>query len=228
MLEDREYMRRPNYGMSRWRSVTVTLLIINVAVFIGQTLLGRAIPWDDFALSYAGLRRGYVWQLLTFQFLHGGLLHLLLNSIGIFTFGLAVEQFLGAKRFLQLYFLSGALGGLVHVLGSLIWPTHFGVIVQGDFRLYIPVVGASAGLFGLIAAFATMFPERNLTVFLFFVLPVTVSAKVLLAVSAGLSILGVMIDKSNVAHGAHAGGMLGGWLVLRFYEKRVAKPISQH
>ena len=59
-------------------------------------------------------------------------------------------------------------------------PQHFGVIVQGDYRLYIPVVGASAGLFGLIAAFATMFPERNLTVLLFFVLPVTVSAKVLL------------------------------------------------
>ena len=72
----------------------------------------------------------------------------------------------------------------------------------------------------MIAAFALMFPERNLTIFLFFVFPVTVSAKVLLGVSVGISILGVLIDKGNVAHGAHAGGMLGGWLMLRFYARR--------
>lgn len=223
MLDDREYMRSPNYGLNPWRSVTVTLLIINVAVFLVQSLLPRSFPLDEyFGLSYAGLRHGYVWQLLSFQFLHGGLLHLILNSFGIFTFGLAVEQFLGAKRFLQLYLISGVVGGVVHVLGSLVLPQHFGVIVQGDYRLYIPVVGASAGLFGLIAAFATMFPERNLTVLLFFVFPVTVSAKVLLGVSAGVSILGVIIDKGNVAHGAHAGGMLGGWMMLRYFAWRSA------
>lgn len=223
MLDDREYMRSPDYGLNPWRSVTVTLLIINVVVFVAQLLFARTFAWDDyFGLSYAGLHRGYVWQLLTFQFLHGGLLHLVLNSIGIFTFGLAVEQFLGPKRFLQLYLISGVVGGVVHVLGGLVLPQHFGVIVQGDYRLYIPVVGASAGLFGLIAAFATMFPERNLTVLLFFVFPVTVSAKVLLGVSAGISILGVIIDKGNVAHGAHAGGMLGGWLMLRYFARRPA------
>jgi len=111
----------------------------------------------------------------------------------------------------------------VDVAGGLISPQHFGVIMQGEYRLYIPVVGASAGLFGLIAAFATMFPERNLTVFLFFVIPVTVSAKVLLGVSAGISVLGVLIDKGNVAHGAHAGGMLGGWLMLKFFARQAVR-----
>jgi hypothetical protein len=85
-------------------------------------------------------------------------------------------------------------------------------------------VGASAGVFGLIAAFATMFPERNLTVYLFFVFPVTVSAKVLLGVSIGISVLGILVDKGNIAHGAHAGGMLGGWLMLRFFARPSTRP----
>jgi membrane associated rhomboid family serine protease len=226
MLEDRDYMRRPEYGMSLWRSVTVALLLINVAAFIGLKYWPPSFRVDDyFGLSYAGLRRGYIWQLFTFQFLHGGWLHLILNSIGIFTFGLAVEQFLGAKRFLQLYLLSGVVGGLVHVLGGLVLPQHFGVIVQGEYRLYVPVVGASAGLFGLIAAFATMYPERDLTVFLFFVFPIRVSAKVLASVFLGISILGMIIqktssDKSNIAHGAHAGGLLAGWLFVRHLSPR--------
>ncbi len=224
MLEDRDYMRAPEYGASRWRSVTATLLIINVVVFVVQTLAPRILPLDYFGLSYAGLHRGFVWQLVTFQFLHGGFFHLLLNSLGIFTFGLAVEQMLGPRRYLQLYLVSGLVGGLVHVLGGLILPQQFGVIVQGEFRLYVPVVGASAGLFGLIAAFATMFPERNLTVYLFFVFPVTVSAKVLLGVSVGISVLGILVDKGNIAHGAHAGGMLGGWVMLRFFARPPARP----
>lgn len=224
MLEDRHYMRSPEYGASRWRTVTVTLLIINFVVFLVQMLAPRILPLDLFGLSYAGLHRGFVWQLLTFQFLHGGFLHLLLNSLCIFTFGLAVEQMLGPKRFLQLYLVSGVVGGLVHVLGGLILPQQFGVIVQGELRFYIPVVGASAGVFGLIAAFATMFPERNLTIYLFFVFPVTVSAKVLLGVSVGISVLGILVDKGNIAHGAHAGGMLGGWLMLRLFARPPTRP----
>ena len=88
---------------------------------------------------------------------------------------------------------------------------------------YVPMVGASAGLFGLIAAFATMFPERDLTVYLFFVLPVTVSARVLLLVSLGISILGIIMGGGNVAHAAHAGGMLGGWLMLHYYRRQMVR-----
>lgn len=224
MLEDRDYMREPaNYGASRWKTATAILLIINVAVFLLENLAPRLIPSTYLGLSWAGLSHGYVWQLLTFQFLHANLLHLLLNSLGVFSFGFAVEHFLGRKRFLQLYLLSGALGGLVHALGSLAWPSHFGVISDAFGKYYIPMVGASAGLFGLIAAFALMFPERDLTVFLFFVFPVTVSAKVLLGVCAGITALGILFDKSNVAHGAHAGGMLGGWLMLQFFARRARR-----
>ena len=227
MIESRDYMREPEYrpNANRWKTATGILLIINVVVFVCQSLMSeiaRDIPVDHYlGLSIAGLVKGYVWQFFTFQFLHGSVLHLLLNSLGLFTFGHAVEQFLGVKRFVLLYLISGVIGGFVHCLGGLIWPTHFGVIVDVFHQLhYTPMVGASAGLFGLIAAFALMFPERDLTILLFFVFPVTVSAKVLLGVSAGISVLGVLIDKGNVAHGAHAGGMLGGWLMLRYFARR--------
>lgn len=224
MLEDRDYMREnSNYGANRWQSATAILLIINVAVFVLEKIAPRLIPSNYLGLSWTGLSHGYVWQLLTFQFLHANILHLVLNSVGVFSFGFAVEHFLGRKRFLLLYLISGALGGLVHALGSLAWPSHFGVIVDSFGKYYIPMVGASAGLFGLIAAFALMFPERDLTVYLFFVFPITVSAKVLLGVCAGITALGVLFDKSNVAHGAHAGGMLGGWLMLRFFARHATR-----
>jgi hypothetical protein len=105
---------------------------------------------------------------------------------------------------------------LVHVLGSFVFPSHFGAEVIGNQTFYSPVVGASAGLFGLIAAFATLFPKQELTVYLFFVLPVTVTARVLVGVSAGIGLLGLLLAGDNVAHGAHLGGMLMGYLFVRF------------
>jgi membrane associated rhomboid family serine protease len=227
MLDERDYMREPaRYrAPSRWRSATAFLLLTNAVVFLGQMLVQASWPRfylvDYLGLSYAGLIHGYVWQLLTYQFLHGGLLHLLFNSFGLFAFGLAVEHHLGVRRFVTLYLVSGVVGGLVHVLGSLVWPSHFGVIVDAYGKFYVPMVGASAGLFGLVAAFALMFPNQELRLL---IPPVTVSAKVLLGVSIGISALGILIDKSNVAHGAHAGGILGGWLMLRYYARQAARP----
>lgn len=213
MLEDRDYMRASDYGQNRWRTATAVILIVNAVVFLIEALVPRQFPSGYLGLSWEGLCHGYVWQLLTFQFLHAGPLHLLLNSLGLFSFGFAVEQFLGVKRFLWLYLLSGVLGGLLQVLGQALLPGIMGIGM---------VVGASAGLFGLIAAFALMFPEHDLTVYILFVFPVTVSARVLASVFLSISILGIVLEatgigRSSVAHGAHAGGMFGGWLMLRFF-----------
>ncbi|HNQ72082.1 MAG TPA: rhomboid family intramembrane serine protease [Verrucomicrobiota bacterium] len=225
MLGDRDYMRSERvYGRaSRWKTATAAILIFNAAVFLIEALAPRLFPTDYLSLSWLGLRHGYLWQLFTFQFLHAGLLHLVLNSIGIYFFGFAVEEALGTKRFVWLYLASGVIGGLVHVAGSLVLPSRFGVMVHEGLHLYTPVVGASAGVFGLITAYALMFPHRELTVLLFFVIPVTVSARVLLGVSLGISLLGILIDNGRVAHGAHAGGILGGWLMLRWLTR--PKPV---
>src|ERR1700733_15119877 len=104
MLEDRDYMRQPEYHTSRV-SFTVLLLVVNAAVFIVQLSSanlpnGSYIQNEYFALSLAGLKQGYVWQLLTFQFMHAGWMHLLFNSLAIFFFGRTVETAFGSRRFL--------------------------------------------------------------------------------------------------------------------------------
>lgn len=191
-------------------SFTVLLLIVNAVVFVMQSLFygypPRLPPDGLFALSVAGLSQGYVWQLLTYQFMHGGLLHLLLNCWAIYVFGREVEESLGKKNFLILYFSSGVVGGLLQILGALWLPNHFGGAV----------VGASAGVFGLVAAFAVLYPERPLTLLLFFFIPVHLRAKYLLWFSALLALFGIAFPGDNVAHAAHLGGMLTGLAYVRW------------
>lgn len=200
-------MRRSPFDARR--SATVILLFSLVAAFIAQSALGRFshFPVNAYlALSVDGLRHGYVWQLLSFQFLHGGIIHLLLNCWAIFVFGREIEEALGPKRFLTLYFLSGTVGGLVQAL--------FGVLLGGWFAA--PVVGASAGGFGLIAAFAALYPERQLTLLIFFIIPVTLRAKFLLLFCALAGVFGIIFPGGNVAHAAHLGGMLTGIVFIRY------------
>lgn len=200
-------MRRPAFR-SLW-SVTVVLLVVNVVAFILQNVFYRfsSFPVDGwFALSVGGLRHGFVWQLLTYQFMHGGWLHLLLNCWAIYVFGREIEETLGWMHFLVLYFSSGVIGGLFQALG--------GVLLGGAFAA--PVVGASAGAFGLVAAFATLYPERPLMLLLFFIIPLSIRAKFLLWFSAGLALFGIIFPMDNIAHAAHLGGMLTGIVFVRY------------
>ena len=107
-------MRHPGFRLT-W-SATVVLLVVNVAAFILQNVFYRfsTFPLDSwFALSVGGLRHGFVWQLLTYQFMHGGWLHLLLNCWAIYVFGREVETTLGRGSFLTLYFSSTRRPGVV-------------------------------------------------------------------------------------------------------------------
>jgi membrane associated rhomboid family serine protease len=208
MLENRDYMRQESFEPRR--PVTVMILIANVVAFALQSVVygypPRLQAHDHFALSVYGLQTWQIWQLITFQFMHGGLMHLLLNCWAIYVFGRAVEEALGRKNLLVLYFSSGVLGGLLQVLAAIAWPAHFGGAV----------VGASAGAFGLVAAYAVLYPERPLTLLLFFVLPVTLRSKYLLLGSALIAIFGVLFPDGAVAHAAHLGGMLFGIAYVRY------------
>ena len=199
-------------------SFTIALLIVNAAVFLVEcAVYGYPLrfPVDSadsyFALSVEGLEHGYVWQLLTYQFMHAGVLHILLNGWAIYVFGQALEQTLGGKKFLTLFLTSGVVGGLCQVLAALLWPGYFGG----------PVVGASAGAFGLVAAFAVLFPERELTLLLFFIIPLRLTARMLLVFSAVLAVLGlawgVMFQGNHIANAAHLGGMLTGVIFIRLF-----------
>jgi membrane associated rhomboid family serine protease len=210
MLEDRDYMRQPEYG--RRVSLTVVLLIVNAVIFLLELVVAgnpRSLLIEDryFALSVEGLRSGFVWQLLTFQFMHAGLLHLIVNCWAIYIFGRVIEEVLGWKKILVLYLSSGVIGGLCQMVAALLWPGLFGGAV----------VGASAGAFGLVAAFAVLFPERELTLLLFFVLPIRLSAKMLLMFLAVLALAGFIFPVDHVANAAHLGGMLAGASFVRLF-----------
>src|ERR1035437_4901212 len=207
MLEDRYYMRRPAFRFS-W-SATVVLLMVNVVAFIIQSAVERFSNFPTnawFALSVDGLRHGFVWQLLTYQFMHGGWLHLLLNCWAIYIFGREVEETLGRNNFLTLYFTSGVIGGLFQALA--------GGLLGGRFAA--PVVGASAGAFGLVSAYAALYPERPLMRLLFFIIPVNMRAKSLLLFSAILAVFGLIFPMDNIAHAAHLGGMITGLVFVRY------------
>jgi membrane associated rhomboid family serine protease len=209
MLEDRDYMRQPAYHEPRI-SFTVALLIINAIVFLVHWFASHfflravEIEWTYFALSLNGLEHGYVWQLLTFQFMHRGWLHLIFNSLAIFFFGRPVEMVLGRSRFLVLYLASGIIGGAVQMLFALCLPKLFGGAV----------VGASAGAYGLVAAFAVINWTEQFTLLIYF-FPVAMRGKTLLWASIALALIGIATPGSGVANAAHLGGILTGFLFAR-------------
>jgi membrane associated rhomboid family serine protease len=217
MVEDRDYMREPEYGRSkfgvRWSSLTVKFLIAYALVLLLQQFLAATSPGQElrffkwFALSNDGLKHGFVWQLLTYQFMHDGFLHLFFNGWAIYSFGLALESELGKNRFALLMLASGIFGGVLQSLVSLVWPQYFGG----------PVVGASACAFGLVAAFAVLHPNLNIQMLVFFVIPVTVTARILLIVSAAMALVGFGLHMDHVAHAAHLGGLAMGW----FYATKI-------
>ena len=181
-------MRRPTFGPQR--SATVVLVIAIIVAFVVQQVLQKTSSFqiDKYlALSLSGLKQGYVWQLLSFQFLHAGWLHLAGNCITIFLLGRPVEEALGRKSFLTLYFTSGIIGGLCQTLAGIL----ANAVGLHDHALYFsgPVVGASAGAFGLTAAFALLFPDQVLL--LFMVIPVP--AKYLLWLSIVIAGWGVAV-----------------------------------
>lgn len=205
MLNDRPYMRRPSFRPV-W-SITTVLLIANVVAFILQNLIPKEFVWNYLALSVAGLKHGYVYQLITFQFLHGGLFHLLGNCFGIYIFGRIIEDIFGKKNYIWLYLLSGTVGGLLQLAFALVSPRHFGET---------GVVGASAGLFGLIAAFAMHSPNQLVGILL---LPISFPAKYLLIGEAIIAVAGLADRSGNVAHAAHLGGMLTGVLFIKWMSR---------
>lgn len=210
VLDDRSYMRDPMADANRWRSGTMVIIIANVAMFLLFEIHRVAFTrfgLDDYlrqhfmALSWGGIKKGFFWQLATFQFMHGGIFHLLFNCLTIYMFGKPMEESLGRAGFYKLYFIAGTGGGVMQV------------VLAGLFPSFVPdasVVGASAGAFGLVAAFATLNPDRVLTFLLFLFIPVSMKAWALLLISGALALYGLIFSRDNIAHAAHLGGMMAG------------------
>jgi membrane associated rhomboid family serine protease len=195
----------------------MAILVANILVFLYERTLPHAAQLafqQRYALSLEGVLHGGVWQFFTYQFLHGGVTHLVFNLIFLHSFGPVMETTLGMKRYLALYCWSGVFGGFVQLLAAWCSP---GVI--GDH----PVVGASASLCGLLSALCALYSEEKLDIRLFFVIPVVLRAKFLLLVMAAISAGGILIRLGNVAHAAHLGGLLAGLIFLNLFR---VEPLS--
>lgn len=191
--------------------VTGALLGANVLVFLLQ--LSGGLPLiEHFALwpPAAGPRNvpGFeLWQLVTYSFLHGSLLHLGFNMLALYTFGRDVERLFGSRWYLQYYFVSVVTAALSHL-----------VVTGWTGAPPYPTVGASGGVYGLLLAFGVYFPRR--TVILLFP-PIPLPARVFVLLFGALELyFGVTGTASGVAHFAHLGGMLGGWLMIRSRRRR--------
>ena len=193
--------------------VIQALLIGNVAVFLLQLLLGDDTfapfmlwPLSDFDAFSPG-KNFQIWQLLTYGFLHGGFSHLLFNMLALYMFGGPLEQTWGNKRFLTYYLVCVAGAGLCQLLVG--W-----LMVSNGGDPY-PTLGASGGVFGLLLAFGMLFPNQR--VMLLFP-PIPMKARTFVIVFGALElVMGFTGWQLGVAHFAHLGGMLFGWLLIRYW-----------
>jgi len=190
----RQY-QRPSWGKSFTGSVAGKLVLANVAAFFLQQLFHPYFSAIFALVPRAVVQHFYIWQTVTYMFLHGGFMHLLFNMLILFIFGSTLEMVWGSRRFLKYYIACGVGGGLFSMV----------------FNYNSVVVGASGAIFGLLLAYAMMFPDNY--ILLWFVIPVKAKYMV-----AGLAILELYMgtqSSDGIAHFAHLGGAATGLLFFR-------------
>ncbi len=188
------------------------LLIINVILFLGIKLLppqiGEMMPFFSPATG-----RFQPFQIITYMFTHFDVGHIFFNMLSLYFLGPLVEMALGPKRFLGLYMISGLTGLAAHFL---VWYLPY---LTGDTSMepLFSVLGASGAVFGVTIAFATLFPERELML-LFPPIPIKAWVMALILVGIGLY-QGLTGTGGNIAHFAHLGGALAGFILARHWKR---------
>jgi membrane associated rhomboid family serine protease len=185
-------------------SAVRTLVVVTIVAFLLESDIAGPMV-SSFALW--PLQAGFMpWQLVTYAFLHASVLHLAFNMYGLWLFGRELENLLGRRALLQLYFASILTAGVTQLLF-----THLSGNVY-------PTVGASGGVFGILLAYGMFFPNRILMLLF---PPIPLPAWLFVTLYAGIELtLGVTGTQAGVAHFAHLGGMVGGYLVIRRWRRR--------
>jgi membrane associated rhomboid family serine protease len=193
------------------------LLTINVVVFLLQVVIDPRSLSEDMGLYRKSLVGQWLaldseqisWllpmQLFTYQFLHGGVWHLLMNGLGLFFIGRALESSIGRREIIGLYLVSGVVGALFQLGFAAVFPMQFAG----------PMVGASAAVFGFIGVLARLFPHREVYLLLFFVLPIRLKLHWVFWGSFAIALVSILAAirteaGDSVAHAAHMGGLLYG------------------
>ena len=229
--EDRDYYRDESRGGGTFRSrmvgssIVVWLLAINFVVFVLDFILSQGMRspwwlspmyWCSFTVDGA-IYHLQIWRFLTFQFLHGGFIHLLFNMIGLFFFGPMIEQWWGSKRFLAFYLLCGVSGAVLYTMIVLLAPS---IIVDvdalsrsGAAPSAIPLVGASGGIFGILVACAVLYPTQR--VMLLFP-PIPMSMRTMALLFLGIAVLTLIFGSPNAGgQAAHLGGAVLGFFLVK-------------
>ena len=204
--------------------VTRSLLIINVLMFVA-TLINPLLMKGLFAMAYPASTAFRWWQPLTHMFMHDGIWHILFNMYTLVMFGMVVERALGSKRFLILFFVTGFGAVLLHTgveylqVRSLVKEyTPVPYSAQQIYDMSPHVLGASGAVYGVLVAFAMLYPEARMTLIF---PPVTLDAKWMVAIFIGIELLtGITGTQMGIAHFAHLGGALFGFLLILYWRKR--------
>jgi len=202
-----ESYERSGFAFPRVSSVVKALIIANVVVFLVQIAFGlvthRALSQYLGVMPSATIDKLYVWQLFTYMFLHSEshVFHIIMNMLFLYWFGTELERMLGRRRFLVLYLGGGIAGGLSYA------------VTQYIGGMTTPAIGASAAVMAILVVYAFYFPNR--TILLFFVVPMKIKWFVLMVIGIDL-VYSINTYADGVAHTAHLGGALFGFLFWRF------------
>jgi membrane associated rhomboid family serine protease len=194
------YVSSFSFGPGPISTALKAIIAVNVAMFVA----GWAIPGLIEVLGlvpYRLVHQLYVWQLVTYMFMHGGALHVAFNMLALWMFGAELERTWGTRYFLKYYFVTGVGAGVLTVVIALL-PFEY-----TQFIYQYPTIGASGAIFGVLLAYGLTFPERP--IFLYFVFPIP--AKYFVLIVGAIS----FFSGGGVAHATHLGGIVVGYLFLK-------------
>lgn len=202
------------------------IIIINILVMV-MMALNETFMLEEFALFYPTSPFFHWWQPVTHMFLHGGFGHLFFNMYALFIFGSVLERVWGVKKFLLFYFVTGIGAAAVHIgvqwiqMQALMNSAAEGSMaaVQAIHNLkMIPTVGASGAIYGVLMGYAMLYPDSVLTLIF---PPVSLKAKWFVLIFAAIELaLGVFGTRAGIAHFAHLGGLIFGFVLIMFWKKR--------
>ena len=194
------YYRRVQFGSGGGMPKTVkNLLIANVGVFIVQAIVGYRMTVFFGLVPRLVWGHLFLWQWFTYMFLHGGIWHIGLNMYVLWMFGSDIERMWGSRAFLNYYLVSGVGAGIFYSL------------VQ--FHSQIPTIGASGAIYAILVAFAVLFPHRQIAMIF---PPIVMKARTMVLIFLGIELFnGITGSRDGVAHVAHLGGALVGYLYMK-------------
>lgn len=213
------YYDNGNNFISQIPTVTKNLVAINILMFIA-TLINENFMVANFAMFYPASPFFKPWQILTHMFMHGGFWHIFFNMYSLLMFGSILERSLGPKKFLIFYFVTGLGAAALHT--GVEWMQARVFIANGAVNAYqallmTPTLGASGAIYGVLIGFAMLYPQAQLMLIF---PPIPVKAKWLVVIFAVIELFsGINGIQASVAHFAHLGGMLFGWLLIRWWRK---------